>query len=113
MIGSGEAIWRSKTIRVDMGCGRFYITLNYRYGDVVRFFVHAGKAGGCQGALLQAVGRLGSITIELGGVERVIKTLVGITCPGAQAGERDKTGQSCLDMIAKILEQEKEAGYDL
>lgn len=101
-------VWRSKTIRVDMDCGRFYITLNYRYGDVVRFFIHMGKSGGCQGALLQAVGRLGSIAIELGGIDRVVATLRDISCPGMQAGERGEAGKSCLDMISRILKEEKD-----
>jgi hypothetical protein len=86
-----------------MPCGHFYVTVNTKFGEPVEIFCRVGKAGGCQGALLQGVARLASLALQAGApIRRVRLTLAGISCPSEVAGGP----RSCLDALAKELKIE-------
>jgi len=93
------------TRRFPMGCGHVYVTFNFgTNGCLYELFVRLGKSGGCQSCQVQAFGRLTSIAIQDGiGPKKLGKTLIGMQCPEAQAGEVGKVFTSCLDGIGKEL----------
>lgn len=107
---------RGFTRKITFGCGNVYITVNEISLRPVRVFAKAGKAGCCQRALLEAVGRLVTIMLERGDpLDRVIHTLSGIRCGESSMGSvRHKTTgepevcHSCMDALAKELKE-----YDL
>ena len=94
------------TRRIKMGCGNVYITINLKDEKPIEIFTRAGKAGGCQGTLLQGIGRLTSNALQDGmDVQKVIDTLKGLSCHEAQPGPRGTVYQSCLDAMADFLRE--------
>lgn len=101
---SRPEVLAGQTPKIKMGCGNFYITINNKFDEPIEIFCKVGKAGGCQAALLQGVGRLASIALQNGvSPERISKTLSEISCPGAVPGEPGQNPSSCLDALARIL----------
>jgi len=90
----------SHTRKIPFGCGNVYITVDTINMRPVRVFIRLGKQGGCQRALMEAVGRLITIMFRRGDPhEDIIKTLKGIRC---DKGIVKKL--SCMDVLAKELE---------
>lgn len=97
-----------ETHRIRMDCGNIYITLNKKYGEPFEIICRVGKAGNCQGALLEGIGRLSSIALRSGVHKKtIIKTLREINCTGKPAGDPSATPASCLDALATILEKDE------
>lgn len=91
------------TTKTITGCGEMYITQNYDAEGLFEVFGQMGKAGGCEQANAQAIGRLISLCLR-GGVkiDSVIKQLAGIRChtPCFSHGNQIL---SCADAIAQVL----------
>lgn len=92
------------TVRVKIGCGNLYITVNYDDKGICEIFTNTGKAGGCP-SQSEATARLASIALRSGiDVRSIIDQLKGIRCPSTirQSGMKCT---SCPDAIAKAIER--------
>lgn len=102
------------TERVQIGCGKLYVTANYDDKGICEIFTNTGKAGGCP-SQSEATARLASIALRSGiDVQTIVSQLKGIRCPSTvrQSGLKCT---SCPDAIARTIEkiynQQIELGY--
>ncbi|MDD4954035.1 MAG: vitamin B12-dependent ribonucleotide reductase [Candidatus Omnitrophica bacterium] len=94
------------TTKVSTGCGNLYVTINVdEEGKPFELFTQMGKAGGCAGSQLEAIGRLVSLgfrsSIE---VKSIIEQLRNIRCP-SPSWEKGQRIFSCADAIARVIEK--------
>jgi len=119
-LGRGEILPRpvsagGETHRLDTGCGKIYLTVNYRpdTGEILETFITTGSDGGCQ-VYTEATSRLISLAIRGGiAVEEVIGQLADThSCPSYQLargrGKNVSEGRSCASAIAKKLQEIKD-----
>jgi ribonucleoside-diphosphate reductase alpha chain len=102
------------TSKMGTGCGNLYITLNQDdEGNFFEVFTQMGKAGGCAGSQLEAVGRLISLALR-GGIDLkiIIEQLKGIRCPSPSWANGKKIF-SCADAIAQVLEKRTNDQYTI
>ena len=94
------------TTKVTTGCGNLYVTINDdEGGNPFEVFMSMGKAGGCAGSQLEAIGRLVSLVLRSGvAPEVMISQLRGIRCP-SPSWEKGGRIFSCSDAIARVLER--------
>ena len=96
-----ESTMDSCTRKSIFGCGTLYVTVDTHNNVPTRIFIRVGKAGCCQRALLEAVGRLLTLALEYHvPVERVMRTLSGIRCDKGMVG---RGRLSCMDAVYKEL----------
>lgn len=97
---------KGTTTKVNTGCGSLYVTINEdEYGRPFEIFTQMGKAGGCAGSQLEAIGRLVSLAFRSGLESKpLINQLRGIRCP-APSWEKGGRIFSCADAIARVLEK--------
>lgn len=102
------------THRLDTGCGKIYLTVNYQEnsGRILETFITTGSDGGCL-VYTEATSRLISLAIRGGiGVNEIIEQLTGThSCPAYMLargkGKNLSPGKSCASAIAKQLSQIK------
>lgn len=102
-ISNRPASLPSVTERLRSGHGNIYVTITLdEDGQPFEVFPFLGKAGGCDYANLEAVGRLVSMLLRAGvEVAEVVDQLSGITCcPSWDEGDQIR---SAPDAIAKAL----------
>lgn len=90
------------TERMEIGCGKLYVTVNYDENGICEVFTNTGKAGGCP-SQSEATARLVSVALRSGvSVDEVINQLKGIRCPSTirQPGMKCT---SCPDAMSKII----------
>lgn len=100
------------THRLDTGCGKIYLTVNYRpeTGEILETFITTGSDGGCL-VYTEATSRLISLAIRGGiPVDEVIGQLQSThSCPSYQMargrGKQVSDGKSCASAIAKKLQE--------
>ena len=102
------------TERVQIGCGKLYVTANYDDKGICEIFTNTYKAGGCP-SQSEATARLGSIDLRSGiDVQTIVSQLKGIRCPSTVRQPGLKC-TSCPDAIARTIEkiyhQQIELGY--
>jgi len=97
----------SVTHRVKMGCGNVYLRVVIDDNDKPKaVFITIGKAGGCQAALASSLASVITRALESDvSLKLIIKALRGVTCFESQPGEPETRCTSCVDALAKILEQ--------
>jgi len=103
------------THRLDTGCGKIYLTVNYRpdTGQILETFITTGSDGGCQ-VYTEATSRLISLSIRGGiPVEEVVGQLQSThSCPSYQMargrGKKVSEGKSCASAIARKLKEIKD-----
>ncbi len=92
-----------KTMSVETGCGRLYVTINYDKEGLFELFVTMGKAGGCAASECEAIGRLVTLLWRYGvKPEDAVKQLIGISCHKPFGYGPNKV-LSCADAIAKAI----------
>lgn len=90
------------TEKVDIGCGKLYITVNYDENGVCEVFTNTGKAGGCA-SQSEATARLVSVALRSGiDSDELIAQLKGIRCPSCLR-QPNVAVTSCPDAIAKAI----------
>ncbi len=94
------------TTKVSTGCGNLYVTINVdEEGKPFELFTQMGKAGGCAGSQLEALGRLVSLGFRSGiEVKAIIEQLRNIRCP-SPSWEKGQRIFSCADAIARVVEK--------
>lgn len=100
------------THRLDTGCGKLYLTVNYRpdNGEIIETFITTGSDGGCL-AYTEATSRMISLAIRGGiAVDEIVEQLLSThSCPSYMLakgkGRKLSPGKSCASAIAyKIVE---------
>lgn len=102
------------THRLDSGCGKIYLTVNYHpvSGDILETFITTGSDGGCL-IYTEATSRLISLAIRGGiSVDQIVEQLNSThACPAYQLargrGRRLSPGKSCASAIARKLTEIK------
>jgi len=102
-------ILNGPTARVETGCGKMYVTLNFHSDRSFEVFIRLGKAGGCAGAQTEAIARLMSWGFRLGGdVDEAIKHCRGIQCHQPIHGGATSCADAVATAIINILEKNHE-----
>ncbi|KAF1084744.1 Ribonucleoside-diphosphate reductase NrdZ [Sporotomaculum syntrophicum] len=98
-----------KTYRLDTGCGKLYLTVNWdNNGNIIETFITTGSDGGCL-VYTEATSRLISLAIRGGiSVDKIIEQLQSThPCPNYMMargkGKQLSPGKSCAGAIAKQL----------
>ncbi len=92
------------TLRMRVGCGNLYVTVNEDEYGICEVFARLGKTGGCAASYLEALSRLASVALRSGVQVEIIKEqLNGIGC-ASPSWEGGKLISSCADAIAKAIE---------
>lgn len=101
------------TTKVATGCGNLYVTINLdEEGMPFELFTQMGKAGGCAGSQLEAIGRLVSLAFRAGvEFKSIIGQLSNIRCP-SPSWEKGQRIFSCADAIARVIERRLVNGMD-
>jgi len=94
------------TTKVATGCGNLYVTINCDdQGKPFELFTQMGKAGGCAGSQLEAIGRLVSLAFRSGiEVKSIVEQLRSIRCP-SPSWEKGFRIFSCADAISRVIEK--------
>jgi ribonucleoside-diphosphate reductase alpha chain len=97
------------TIDKRSACGKMFITINRdKHGNIVESFVNVGKTGICK-SNIDGINRLLSLALRSGiKVDEIVDQLMGIVCQGcvkAKAKDGKIDGNSCPDIIAKVLKE--------
>jgi len=99
-------VLKGMTGRKKTGCGNVYVTLNedQEGSALVECLITIGKSGGCARAWGEALGRLISMVLILGGsLDDITKQLLGIGCHRPHLDAK-----SCPDAISQIFVQRQE-----
>jgi len=112
VLSRGEILPRPRsahgmTHRLDTGCGKLYLTVNYQpdSGEILETFITTGSDGGCL-VYTEAASRLISLAIRGGiPVEEIVEQLQGThSCPSYMLakgkGRNLSPGKSCASAIA-------------
>ena len=105
------------THRLDTGCGKLYLTVNYQpgSGEILETFITTGSDGGCL-VYTEATSRLISLAIRGGiPVEEIVEQLQGThSCPSYMLargkGKNLSPGRSCASAIAYKVAKIRGAG---
>ncbi len=96
------------THRIDTGCGKIYLTVNYQGSEILETFITTGSDGGCL-VYSEAASRLISLGLR-GGIplEKITEQLMGThACPSYMrakgSGKNLSPGKSCASAVAKKL----------
>jgi ribonucleoside-diphosphate reductase alpha chain len=93
-----------RTIRMQTGCGKLYVTINEDDQGLCEVFSTMGKAGGCTASQSEAISRLISLALRSGiSADEVVNDLQGISCP-MPSWQNGGQVLSCADAIGKAIQ---------
>ncbi|MEM3791328.1 MAG: adenosylcobalamin-dependent ribonucleoside-diphosphate reductase [Candidatus Micrarchaeaceae archaeon] len=93
------------TIKMNTAQGSLYVTANFENGSMKEVFINLGKTGSDEKSYAEAIGRLISKYLQLGGdAEEIIKSLKGIRANSSTFWDKGLKIYSIPDAIAKALE---------
>ena len=96
-------VTKGTTPKIKTGCGTMYVTLRNDKVGFCEVFIDGGRAGGCVRSQREAIGRLISLVLRLGGEPMaVVNELKDIGCPLPEGLEGNKV-LSCADGIAQLV----------
>ena len=74
---------KGKTYKTKTGCGNHYVTINEdEDGTLLETFCQLGHSGGCRAVSTEAIGRLISLVLRIGGGSaEIVDELSDLTCP--------------------------------
>jgi len=103
-----------KTLKAKTQCGSLFVTLNEMDGDLGEIRLNLGKSGSCARAILELIGILYSIILQMDvpkdeKVKLFKKHCLGISCGNPFMIGEDKY-TSCLDYIGKKCLEELKDG---
>lgn len=94
------------TQRVRTGCGKMYVTVNFKDGRPFETFITTGAAGGCS-AFAEGIARMVTLSLRsqvpLG---KIVKQLESVSCPNflrKRGLDSSLQGKSCPDVIGRVL----------
>jgi ribonucleoside-diphosphate reductase alpha chain len=91
------------THKINTGCGKLYVTINLKDGNLFEIFAKLGKSGGCSACTTEALTRAISIGLRAGvDPDEYFNTLVHISCQSQTFDEGVKIC-SCPDAIAQVI----------
>ncbi len=111
---------QGSTYRLDTGCGKIYLTVNYHPDtkEILETFITTGSDGGCL-IYTEATSRLVSLAIRGGiSVQEIVEQLESThSCPSYMLakgkGKKVSPGRSCASAIArKLREIQRDLGLD-
>jgi len=93
-----------RTFKMQSGCGKLWVTVNFNDNRPYEVFVSTGGTGGCK-AMADALGRMISLALrnELP-TEDVVRQLRRVKCDVAMKGD-NADGKSCADIVARCIEE--------
>jgi ribonucleoside-diphosphate reductase alpha chain len=102
---SRDRILTGQTMKVKMPEGALYVTANFDAVSIKEVFINLGKSGNEEKSYTEAIGRLISKYLQLGGsVEEVVASLKGIKSSSSIVWDRGMKVYSVPDGIGKALE---------
>jgi len=91
------------TTTIPTGHGKMHVVVNTFDGQPVEIFATIGKAGACEAATTEALGRLTSTALQYGvPLDVIVKQLSGITC--CPIWDNGKKVNSLADAIGQVLQ---------
>ena len=111
-VDSGPTIKRGKILHgttkvIKLACGNIYVTVNAKTpgGPPVEVFLSMGKAGGCHGSNMAAMGRLLSISLRYGVPAEVLYDQLHRLSCNMVSWDGGVKYLSCADAVAKVLKE--------
>ena len=108
-------VLHGKTLENKTSCGKLFITLNELDGELGEMRLTMGKSGTCVRAMLELIGILYSVILQIEGIDKEDKlSLLKKHCQGVSCGNKFSIGKesydSCLDLIGRVCidEMQKE-----
>ena len=112
-------VLQGKTHSYTTSCGKIFITLNELDGELGEMRLTLGKSGTCVRAMLELIGILYSVILQIEGIDKEDKlSLLKKHCQGVSCGNKFSIGKenydSCLDLIGRVCidEMSKEVKED-
>ncbi len=94
---------KGETVKIKVGCGNLYITINKHEGKVFEVFAKLGKSGGCNACQLEALSRSISLGLRAGiELNEYCEHLENLKCLTPSLDEGNQIS-SCPDAIAQVL----------
>ena len=100
-----DRLLTGQTMKVKLQEGSLYVTANFDSTSMREVFINLGKTGSEEKSYTEAIGRLASRYLQLGGnVEGIVESLKGIKSSSSITWDKGMKFYSVPDAIAKSLE---------
>ncbi len=104
-VWSRDRLLNGQTMKMKLPDGSLYVTANFDAVSIREVFINLGKSGQEEKSYTEAIGRLVSKYLQIGGsVEEVVASLKGIKSSSSIAWDRGMKIYSVPDAIGKSLE---------